>query len=83
MPSIPVDISAINTAVVLAAVGLVVHWIRRVNRIFVEWEVMRKGWDLERHTMRETLHDHEVIWEDLTARMRRIEDGNGRWVGQR
>lgn len=82
---VPIDIAAINTAIVLAVGGLVVHWIRRVNKMFVAWELMQVKLESKINVLqvefKESERVNDQVWEDVDRRLQRLE-GNGRWHGR-
>jgi len=82
-----VDIVHINTVVVLTVGGLMVHWIRRVNKSFRDVEHLRMDMALKMAAIEATLHEHTVVseqvWEDVGRRLNLLErvryggSGNG------
>ena len=69
----------LDIALVLSVIGLVVHWIRRVNGIFIEFEHLRHLNEKELAALKAALHEHvlvsEQVWADVGRRLNLVERG--------
>lgn len=71
------DLTSINTAIVLSIGGLVVHWIRRVNKSFRDVECLRFDLSLKIVALEAAMAEHEGVSEqvhvDIARRLERLE----------
>jgi hypothetical protein len=67
----------LDIALVLAVVGLVVHWIRRVNRSFEDLEKLRYDTGLRLAALEAALHEHvrlsDQVWDEVGRRLGALE----------
>lgn len=73
----PLDFAALDTAVICAFAGIMVHWIRQVNRQLRQIEELRFTYSLKLLEVERNLHEHiavsEQVWEDVARRMQFLE----------